>query len=110
MDYLRIGIMQVTGTVDEMTRLAREGMLPIYRKIPGFIAYDLVPSNDGKSAVSITRWRSRESAEQGGRSAADFVRNQASHVVSIVSTFIGPAEVSAGARAEARPSAPSYPS
>ncbi|MBI2390472.1 MAG: antibiotic biosynthesis monooxygenase [Deltaproteobacteria bacterium] len=109
MEYVRVGVMQLKGSMDEVNRLAREGALPMYRKIAGFLSYDLVPSSDGKNVISITRWRTREAAEQGGRNAADFVRDKASHVVSLVTSYIGPATVSAGAREDARPSAPSYP-
>lgn len=110
MDYLRIGVMQLEGSIDETNRLAREGMMPIFRKIPGFISYDLVAASDGKNLISISRWRTKEAAEQGSRAAADFVRDKASHAVSLVSSYVGPASVSSGAREEARPSAPSFPS
>ncbi|MGZ3449942.1 MAG: hypothetical protein ACXVEF_10120 [Polyangiales bacterium] len=108
MDYVRIGILQAKGSVDEVNKLARDGMLPIFRKMQGFISYDIVPAGDGKTVVSISRWRTKATAEEGGRSAVEFARNHAD-VVTVVSSYVGPATVSAG-REESRPSAPSYPS
>jgi len=109
MEYVRIGIMEMKGSIDELNELARHGALPMFRRMQGFISYEFIPTGDGK-AISISRWRTREAAEQGARSAAEFVRDKASHAVTILSSYVGPATVQGSIRDDMRPSAPSYPS
>jgi hypothetical protein len=98
------------ATVDEVMTIGREGMLPILRKMAGFLSYDLVPSSDGKTIVSISRWRTMDAAEQGRRASEAFVRDKAASMVAVISSWVGPAMVSSSPRETARVSSPSYPS
>jgi heme-degrading monooxygenase HmoA len=56
MSHVRIGIYALTnGTAQEVADLAREGMLNVFRAQPGFKAYGLAQTREGK-LVSVSLW------------------------------------------------------
>ena len=42
MNYARVGVYTLTTTPKEATRLATEEMLPIFKRQPGFVDYQVV--------------------------------------------------------------------
>lgn len=110
MDYVRVAVYQLNGSADDATKLARDGMMPIFRKQQGFVTYEFIVAEDGKSVVSFSRWSSKRAAEQAARSAADFVRDRAAGLLTVVSSYVGRVAVEGGAPSEgARLSSPSHP-
>ena len=72
MTYARVGVYTLKGTATDVTRQATEGMLPIFKRQPGFVDYQLV-SSDGK-VVSISTWQTEAQANEGTKQAAMFVK------------------------------------
>lgn len=71
------------GTVDEVIRAAQTGMVPIFRRQPGFRRYAVVKTGEN-SAISISTWGTKPEADAAVQKAADWVKqNVAAHVVSV---------------------------
>jgi heme-degrading monooxygenase HmoA len=73
MNYARVGVYTLTTTPFEATRLATEGMLPIFKRQAGFVDYQVVSTGD--KLISISTWKSKEHAAEGTKQAAMFVES-----------------------------------
>lgn len=87
MTYARVGIYTLSGDTTEATRQAAEGMLPIFKKQPGFVEYNVVTA-DGK-LISISTWESMEQANAGTQHAATFVEEKLGYLMSLDTNFVG---------------------
>src|SRR3954466_11778548 len=88
MSHVRIGVYTVTaGTAKEVGDMAREGMLSVFRGQPGFQAYGLAETGEGK-VVSVSLWDSGEQVEQANELAASWVRDNIADRVRLESTQI----------------------
>jgi heme-degrading monooxygenase HmoA len=87
MKYARVGVYTLKGTAPEVTRQATEGMLPVFKRQPGFVDYNIVAA-DGK-LISITTWESMEQANAGTTHAATFVRENLSSQLTLDHNFVG---------------------
>jgi heme-degrading monooxygenase HmoA len=86
--HVRIGVYAVTsGTAREVGDRAREGMLSVFRAQPGFQAYGLAETRDGK-VVSVSLWDSDQQAEQANELAASWVRENIADRVRLESTQV----------------------
>jgi hypothetical protein len=72
MTYARVGVYTLQSTPTEVTRIATEEMLPIFKRQPGFVDYQVVAA-EGK-LVSISTWQSKDEANEGSKQAAMFVK------------------------------------
>ncbi len=109
MDYVRVAVFQLEGSKAEVLKLSREGLLPILRGVRGFVSHEVTTTDDGRAFISISRWRTKDAAEEGAQKALDFARSQA-HLLSHGHSYVGPVEVaSGGVRQDARSSSPSIP-
>jgi len=89
MSHVRIGIYTVTsGTAKEVADLAREGALSVFRTQPGFQAYGLAETGEGK-VVSVTLWESGEQAQRANEVAASWVAENLAAKVRLESTQVG---------------------
>ena len=89
MSHVRIGMYAVTsGTAQEAADLAREGMLPVFRAQPGFKAYGLAQTRDGK-IVSVSLWGSGEQAQQANELAASWVAENLAGRVQLEDSQVG---------------------
>ena len=89
MHYIRIALYTFEpDTVDEMIRLAEDGMFPLFCRQPGFVAYSVIKT-DEKSAISLSVWESREQAEAAIKVAALWVRQNIAEVVGPVQNYVG---------------------
>ncbi len=86
MNHARVGVYTLTTTPTEATRLATEEMLPIFKRQPGFIDYQVV-TGDGK-LISISTWKSKEHANEGTKQAAMFVQSH-SGMLTLDDSFVG---------------------
>jgi len=77
------------GSVDKLTQEAREGFVPIVRKVPGFKEYFWVNAGDGVM-FSVSVYEGRAGAEESIRRAADWVGE---HIASLLPN---PPEVTTG--------------
>lgn len=109
MDYVRVAVFQLQGSKAEVLKLS-EGLHPILEAVPGFISHEVGTTVDGKSFITISRWRSKDSAEEGARRAAEFARRQGARLLSHGHSYLAPLDSTrGGAREDARVSAPSHP-
>lgn len=89
MSHVRIGIYTLTsGTAQEVADLAREGMLSVFRAQPGFGAYGLAQTQEGKF-VSVSLWESAEQAQQANELAASWVGENLAGKVRLEGTQVG---------------------
>ena len=89
MSHVRIGIYTLTsGTAQEVADLAREGMLNVFRAQPGFGAYGLAQTPEGKF-VSVSLWESAEQAQQANELAASWVSENLAGKVRLENTQVG---------------------
>jgi heme-degrading monooxygenase HmoA len=89
MSHVRIGVYALTsGTAKEVGDQAREGMLSVFRGQPGFQAYGVAETREGK-VVSVSLWDSDEEAEQANELAASWVKDHLADRIRLESTQIG---------------------
>jgi hypothetical protein len=89
MSHVRVGVYALTsGTAKEVGDQAREGMLSVFRAHPGFQAYGLAETQEGK-LVSVSLWNSDEEAEQANELAASWVRENIGDRVRLESWQVG---------------------
>jgi heme-degrading monooxygenase HmoA len=86
MNYARVGVYTLSGTPTEVTRLATEEMLPIFKRQPGFVNYQVVTA-PGK-LISISTWQSEAQANEGTKQAATFV-NSHPGMLTLDHNFVG---------------------
>ncbi len=77
----------ISGTGEEVGRIAEDGMLPIFRKQPGFVSYEGVASGD--VIISISRWQSPEGADAAVGAAASFVRDNLADRIEREHAYVG---------------------
>ena len=97
MPYARTAVYQFKpGTVDEVIRTAKEGLLPIFRQQPGFRRYAVVKTGDD-SGISISTWDTKREADIAVQRAADWVKQNIAAAVVSVENHVGEVAFSEGA-------------
>jgi heme-degrading monooxygenase HmoA len=71
MPYGRCVIYSFQGDGVEMVEKARAGMLPIFKKQSGFLAYGVILQGD--QIVSMSAWNSETDAQSADEAAKDWV-------------------------------------
>jgi heme-degrading monooxygenase HmoA len=59
--HSRIARYSFTGDAEQIARKAEEGMLPIFREQPGFLAYTIIKAGD--EIVTVSAWETAEAAQ-----------------------------------------------
>ncbi len=89
MQHCRVATYTVTrGTFQEVADAAEAGLLPIFRAQPGFGSYGVADLGDG-AILSISIWNTRQAAEQASAAAAEWVKDNLSERVELVSNQVG---------------------
>jgi len=87
--HIRLAIYElVNGSFQELSGLAKNGMLPLFSNEPGFIEYGVADIGDRK-VCSITIWETREQAEKSVSLASTWVRENISGRVQLVTSYVG---------------------
>lgn len=68
-----------TDAPDEVTKLVKEGFMPVISRAPGFMAYYGL-KGDGGVWTSISVFETREGAEESNRMAADWIKKNAAEM------------------------------
>jgi hypothetical protein len=76
------------GSFSEIAEQSKKGMLPIFKKEPGFIRYGVADIGD-KSVMSITLWETRDQAEASVPVAATWVKENLGDRVELRSSRVG---------------------
>ena len=71
MPYGRCVVYSFRGDKDEMIEKARAGILPIFKRQSGFVAYGVIPLGD--KLVSMSAWNSESDAKGADEAAKDWV-------------------------------------
>ena len=87
--YASIRRYEGSGKVDEIARLVKEDLLPIIRKVPGFVAYYGIDARYGV-AVTISIFEDRGAAVEAHKLAEKWVEEN------LASNFIKSPEVMSG--------------
>jgi hypothetical protein len=89
MRYTSISTYDMTkGTFNELTELCEKGVLPIFAEKPGFVNFGLTDIGDHK-VVSISIWDSREGAQNSALVAGNWVKENISDRVRLVTSYVG---------------------
>jgi hypothetical protein len=90
MAYVRVAVdTLVPGKADELVARIGDGLLPLLRRQPGFVAYEVVVTNEG-TAVFIHTCDTQAQAEAAMQNVASWVReNVASLIVSVDKHLVG---------------------
>ena len=87
--HARVATYRVTsGTVEGIAQVARDGMLPIFQALPGFVRYGVADVGNG-TILSISLWSDRANAEAAVVAAADFIAAALADRLAIVTNTVG---------------------
>ena len=86
MSYGRCVMYTYSGNIQDLIKRAREGILPIFKQQPGFIAYGVVVQGD--NLVSMSAWNSESDAKGADEAAKDWVSKNAAEM-KVVSSVMG---------------------
>jgi hypothetical protein len=78
-------IYSFTGDAQELIEKARAGILPIFKKQPGFLAYGVMTNDD--QIVSMSAWNSESDARAADEAAKDWVSKNVD--MTVVNNFMG---------------------
>ena len=85
MPYGRCVIYSFSGDAGEVVEKSRNGILPIFKQQPGFVAYGVMVQN-GK-IVSVSAWNSEADARAADEAAKQWVSENID--AQVVSNFVG---------------------
>jgi hypothetical protein len=89
MSHVRIGVYALTsGSAKEVGDRAQEGMLGVFRGQPGFMAYGLAETEEGK-LISVSLWDSGKQAHEANELAASWVSENLADRIRLESTQVG---------------------
>jgi hypothetical protein len=87
--HIRLAIYDITkGSFQELADLDKGGMLPRFSTEPGFIEYGVADIGSNK-ACSVTVWETREQAEKSVSLAANWVKENVSDRVRLITSYVG---------------------
>ena len=85
MPYGRCVIYSFAGDAQEVTEKARAGMLPIFKRQSGFIAYGVMV--EGDEIISMSAWDSESDAKAADEAAKQWVSENMD--AKVITSFIG---------------------
>ena len=89
MKHVRVAVYRlVSGTTQEVSDLAEQGMLPIFREHHGFIGYSLLDVHETE-IVSVSVWRSHQDAEEATALAAEWVAQNIADRIELERSIVG---------------------
>jgi len=73
MQHVRVAKYRVeSGTLEEISEVAQEGMLKVFKEQPGFVSYGVADAGDG-TLLSISHWETHDEAEKAAEAASGWV-------------------------------------
>src|SRR5262245_60393417 len=89
MPYVRVALDRFQPDAgDEVLTRVRRGLLPLLRRQPGFVAYEVIKTGED-SAIFVHTCDSKEQAEAAVQTAATWVREQIADLIVSVDTHVG---------------------
>jgi hypothetical protein len=68
------------GDAGEIVLATKEQLFPLFERLPGFVSYTLVDTDD-KSVTSLTIFETREQSEAANAAVRELVQQILSHVI-----------------------------
>lgn len=89
MPYARIAVYTFKpGQADEVIRLAKQGLAPIFQAQPGFRRYAAIKTGED-SVISISTWDTKQDADAAVQKAADWVKPNIADKIVSAQTSVG---------------------
>ena len=89
MNHLRLALYDITsGTAEEAAEVAKKGLLPIFKKQPGFVRYEVGKLESG-GVVSFSVWETADEAQAAVDTAASWVAENLATRVSLRESHVG---------------------
>jgi hypothetical protein len=85
--HARLARYTFTGNAQELAQKAEEGIVPIFKSLPGFKAYTVVES-DGE-ILSFSGWETADQADAANIAVADWVAENLAGDVQLIETRFG---------------------
>ena len=85
--HARIARYTFSGNAQEIAQKAEEGILPIFKSMPGFKAY-LVIDSEGE-IFSFSGWETAEQADQANIAIADWVAENLAGEIQLIESRFG---------------------
>ena len=89
MNHIRVALYDMkSGTAEEAGELARAGMLPIFKGMPGYVRYEVGKLDNG-GIVSFSIWETEGEAHDADRAAASWVKENLADRISLREDHVG---------------------
>jgi heme-degrading monooxygenase HmoA len=89
MHHFRVAMYDMkSGTAEEATEIARKGVIPLFKGMPGFVRYE-VGKLDSGGILSFSIWETAEEAEDAVAAAADWVAANLADRIDLRESHVG---------------------
>jgi heme-degrading monooxygenase HmoA len=89
MNHIRVALYDIkSGTAEEAGEIARKGMLPLYKKMPGYVRYEVGKLDNG-GIVSFSIWETADEAQAAVEAAAGWVKENLADRISLRENHVG---------------------
>lgn len=89
MNHFRIALYDMTsGTAEEAADIARTGILPLFKKQPGYVRYEVGELDTG-GIMSFSVWETADEAEAATALAADYVAENLADRMKLRESHVG---------------------
>jgi hypothetical protein len=85
--HARLARYTFTGNAQELAQKAEEGIVPIFKSLPGFKAYTVIES-DGE-ILSFSGWETADQADAANIAVADWVAENLASEIQLIETRFG---------------------
>ncbi|MSO96094.1 MAG: hypothetical protein EXQ81_09940 [Thermoleophilia bacterium] len=83
MSHFRVALYDLkSGTADEVAEISKAGLVPIFKRLPGYIRYEVGQVDDG-GLVSFSVWMTATEAQHATVVAADWVAENLTSRISL---------------------------
>lgn len=97
MRYTRIALYDIkSGTYADIVGKTRAGLVPMFRKSPGFESLGVAEVGEN-SFISVSTWQTREQADAATTTAADWVRTNSHEQFVLRQNYVGDLTIDADA-------------
>jgi hypothetical protein len=89
MNHIRVALYDMkSGTAEEAGEIARTGILPIFKSMPGYVRYE-VGKLDSGGIVSFSIWETAAEAQDADKTAASWVKENLADRISLREDHVG---------------------
>ena len=89
MNHIRLALYDMkSGTAEEAAEIARRGMLPIFKGLPGYVRYEVAKLDSG-GIVSFSIWETADEAQTAVDTAASWVAENLASRIALREAHVG---------------------